>query len=136
MTDNPALARAHPAHASLSHSPQGLCEGIARLLGYSAEDLEPQASLIEQGLDSVSIMRLPALLAAEGVALSFAELIQQPTLDAWWALIEARRGLAAPRLQAVASAPANSDFALTPLQQAYWFGRDPGMPLGLSLIHI
>lgn len=130
MTDNPALARAHPAHAGLSHSPQGLCEGIARLLGYSAEDLEPQASLIEQGLDSVSIMRLPALLAAEGVALSFAELIQQPTLDAWWALIEARRGLAAPRLQAVASAPANSDFSLTPLQQAYWFGRDPGMPLG------
>ena len=130
MTDNPALACAHPAPAGLSHSPQGLCEGIARLLGYAPGDLEADASLIEQGLDSVSIMRLPALLAGEGVSLSFAELIQQPTLVAWWALIEARRGLAAPRLQAVASAPANSDFALTPLQQAYWFGRDPGMPLG------
>lgn len=130
MTDNPALARAHPADAGLSHSPQGLCEGIARLLGYAPGDLEADASLIEQGLDSVSIMRLPALLASEGVALSFAELIQQPTLAAWWALIEARRGLAAPRLQAVANPPASGDFALTPLQQAYWFGRDPGMPLG------
>ncbi|KAF0866100.1 non-ribosomal peptide synthetase [Pseudomonas sp. LD120] len=130
MTDHPALARAHLAPAGLSHSPQGLCEGIARLLGYAPGDLEADASLIEQGLDSVSIMRLPALLAGEGVSLSFAELIQQPTLAAWWALIEARRGLATPRLQAVASAPASDDFALTPLQQAYWFGRDPGMPLG------
>ncbi|WP_265533621.1 amino acid adenylation domain-containing protein [Pseudomonas saponiphila] len=130
MTDNPALARAHPAPAGLSHSPQGLCAGIARLLGYEPGDLEADASLIEQGLDSVSIMRLPALLASEGVTLSFAELIQQPTLAAWWALIEARRGLAAPRLQAVASAPADGDFALTPLQQAYWFGREPGLPLG------
>ncbi|WP_025129883.1 non-ribosomal peptide synthetase [Pseudomonas sp. PH1b] len=130
MTDHPALARAHPAHAGLSHSPQGLCEGIARLLGYAAEDLEAETSLIEQGLDSVSIMRLPALLAAEGVTLGFAELIRQPTLQAWWALIEARRASSAPRLQAVAGPAPSADFGLTPLQQAYWFGRDPGMPLG------
>ncbi|MGE8415144.1 MAG: amino acid adenylation domain-containing protein [Pseudomonas sp.] len=129
MTDNPVLARAQPADAGLSHSPQGLCAGIARLLNYEPEDLEAQLSLIEQGLDSVSIMRLPALLAAEGVTLGFAELIEQPTLIAWWALIEARRGAAAPRPQ-VPSTEAGSDFGLTPLQQAYWFGRDPAMPLG------
>ncbi|WP_031320015.1 non-ribosomal peptide synthetase [Pseudomonas piscis] len=129
MTDNPALARAHPADAGLSHSPQGLCEGIARLLNYEPEDLEARVSLIEQGLDSVSIMRLPALLAAEGVNLGFAELIERPTLDAWWALIQARRGAVAPCPDEPGS-QVDGDFGLTPLQQAYWFGRDPGMPLG------
>ncbi|MGC5703067.1 amino acid adenylation domain-containing protein [Pseudomonas sp. NFXW11] len=129
MIDNPALACARPAPAGLSHSAQGLRAGVAGLLGYGPDDLEPAASLIEQGLDSVSIMRLPALLAAEGVSLSFAELIQQPTLEAWWALIEARAGAATPHLQAVATG-ASGDFPLTPLQQAYWFGREPAMPLG------
>lgn len=72
------------------------------------------------------MMRLPALLAREGVQVSFAELIEQPTLEAWWLLIDRRRGQAT-HLKPVA---ADNDFALTPLQQAYWFGRDPAMPLG------
>ncbi|MDF3200874.1 amino acid adenylation domain-containing protein [Pseudomonas sp. 1912-s] len=126
MTDNPALACVHPSPGGLAHSPEALCAGVAQLLNYAPQDLEPDASLIEQGLDSVSMMRLPALLAREGVQVSFAELIEQPTLEAWWALIDGRRGPPA-HLKPVAT---DSDFPLTPLQQAYWFGRDPAMPLG------
>ncbi|WEL43708.1 phosphopantetheine-binding protein [Pseudomonas sp. CBSPBW29] len=126
MTDNPSLACVHPAPGGLAHSPEALCAGVAQLLDYAPQDLEPDASLIEQGLDSVSMMRLPALLAREGVQVSFAELIEQPTLEAWWLLIDRRRGQAT-HLKPVA---ADNDFALTPLQQAYWFGRDPAMPLG------
>ncbi|WP_347900780.1 amino acid adenylation domain-containing protein [Pseudomonas purpurea] len=133
MIDNPSLARVHPpgcdpATRGLSQSIEGLCQGIADLLNYDPEDLEPGASLIEQGLDSVSIMRLPALLGREGVQVSFAELIEHPTLDAWWALIASRQP--DQPLPVITPVESTSDFALTPLQQAYWFGRDPAMALG------
>ncbi len=55
------------------------------------DEIGPDESLILFGLDSIRVMEFASLLKAQGVAISFEDLIRQPTLDAWWSLIAARR---------------------------------------------
>lgn len=67
---------------------------LARL-GALLEDegpIDPAESLIYYGLDSLRVMTLAAELKARGIAVSFEELASAPTLQAWEALIAARRG--------------------------------------------
>ena len=51
----------------------------------------PDESLIHYGLDSVRVMALVGALEEQGVRVTFEELIETPTPDAWWTLICARR---------------------------------------------
>ncbi|WP_323009883.1 phosphopantetheine-binding protein [Paracoccus sp. (in: a-proteobacteria)] len=54
----------------------------------------PEESLILFGLDSIRVMEFVALLKTHGISVSFEELIRDPSIAAWWALIDARRGQA------------------------------------------
>ena len=85
--------------------------------------------LIERGLDSIGVMKLAAQWQARGVDISYGELLEHRTLAGWWALIEPRVGPPTP-----ASVPrgreTDAPFPLAPMQRAYWFGRDPSLPLG------
>lgn len=56
-----------------------------------AEAPEGDDNLIAFGLDSVGVMSLVATLKERGVDVGFEDLARDPTLDAWWRLIEARR---------------------------------------------
>lgn len=54
--------------------------------------IDPAESLIYYGLDSLRVMKLAAELKTHGITVSFEDLASEPTLDAWDALIAARRG--------------------------------------------
>lgn len=51
----------------------------------------PGESLIHYGLDSVRVMALVGALEERGVRVTFEELIETPTPDAWWTLVSSRR---------------------------------------------
>ncbi len=100
---------------------------IARALDIAPDEINDEESLIEQGLNSLSIMRLPATVAAQGVTLTFTDLMRNPTLSAWHALIAgtAPASEAAVQADADASFPLTAPFPLTEVQRAYWLGGTP-----------
>ncbi|WP_045392581.1 phosphopantetheine-binding protein [Falsirhodobacter sp. alg1] len=53
--------------------------------------IDPDESLIFYGLDSLRVMRLAADLKTRGIVVSFEDLAKQPTLNAWFALIDERK---------------------------------------------
>lgn len=64
---------------------------IAEMIGEPADYVTDDDSLIDLGLDSMRAMMLVQRWSERGVELSFAELAEQPTLAAWWALIARRQ---------------------------------------------
>lgn len=58
------------------------------------EVIQPDENLIFYGLDSIRVMKLSGELKTLGVAISFEELAKEPTIAAWWSLIETRRNAA------------------------------------------
>ncbi|MCU7237377.1 isochorismatase [Pseudomonas peradeniyensis] len=64
--------------------------GRVRQMIEDDSDLDPQESLIFYGLDSLQVMKLAAELKQRGIAVSFEELANAPTLDGWWSLVQAR----------------------------------------------
>ncbi|MFD1798199.1 phosphopantetheine-binding protein [Paracoccus aurantiacus] len=63
-----------------------------RVAEITGEDgpIDPDEDLTLYGLDSMGVMRLVMLLEERGVMLEFDELLGQPTLNAWQALIRQR----------------------------------------------
>jgi len=53
--------------------------------------IDPAESLIYYGLDSLRVMKLAAELKERGITVSFEDLAKDPTLNAWSALIDARK---------------------------------------------
>lgn len=54
-------------------------------------DIEPDENLVLYGLDSIAVMTFSSELKQMGIAASFEDLAKEPTLNAWWALLQARR---------------------------------------------
>jgi bifunctional isochorismate lyase/aryl carrier protein len=63
---------------------------VAELLGVPAATLVEDASLPEQGLDSIRLMSLVERWRAAGGAVTFAELAERPTLKDWNELLASR----------------------------------------------
>lgn len=109
---------------------EGLTRIVARLMEVSPDLLDEDASLIELGLDSVSMMRLPALLKKQGCHIQLRDLMDKPTLSAWWGLVEGG-GSAEHPLQPVPIDDVEvARTPLTPVQQAYLIGRRDDQSLG------
>jgi bifunctional isochorismate lyase/aryl carrier protein len=68
-------------------------QDVAELLYLPADELDAAEDLLSAGLDSVRILVLVERWRAAGVEVTFAELAERATLDAWLALL-------APRLPA------------------------------------
>lgn len=70
-------------------------EARIRALVEDDGEIDPDETLVMYGLESIAVMKLVRELTDLGVALSFEDLAKQPTLSAWWVLIEHRRRIAA-----------------------------------------
>ncbi|GAB0105418.1 non-ribosomal peptide synthetase [Nocardia sp. JMUB6875] len=135
-------------------SPQRSAAGIARdeirtaLAGHLG--LDPAAigdhdDLIQLGLDSIRTMKLAGSWRKRGLAVNFAQLAAEPTLDAWHRLLggssETNHAIAADDSAGTeADFAADSDddapFALAPMQHAYWIGRSDSQQLGAVAAHL
>lgn len=60
---------------------------ISQLLNVPSESVTPDMNLIELGLDSISMMRLTGQLRNAGLDINFAQLMANPTLASWQAII-------------------------------------------------
>ena len=91
----------------------------------------PESSLLECGVDSISIMRLVSRWRKNGIKITFAELITEPTLKSWSEKISRRVqkkedgiGKDGGHPEVRTAADDESEYELTDVQYAYWVGRD------------
>lgn len=54
-------------------------------------EIGPDENLLFLGLDSLSVLKLVAELKQAGITVSARELLQEPSIEGWWRLIQARR---------------------------------------------
>lgn len=111
----------------------GLRSWIAQALNCSPESIGDRDSLIELGMSSLMMMRLPVMLKKAGIGVKLADMLKNATLEDWVRLMEQGRGYAAE--QAPAPIADGQPFALTDMQRAYWLGRQPVFPLGGIAAH-
>lgn len=114
-------------------SRQGLRRWIAESLKCPPETIGDRDSLIELGMSSLMMMRLPIMLKKAGVGVKLADMLKDATLENWLALME--RGRAHSAAQASEPVADGQPFALTDMQRAYWLGRQPVFPLGGIAAH-
>ncbi|MGW4127318.1 non-ribosomal peptide synthetase [Amycolatopsis japonica] len=96
----------------------GIRDCVAEVLGVDQVELDPRASLTSLGLESFLAVRLRRRLRERlGLDLPLTAFLGQASLRS---------------LKALATGQNSDDepFALTPVQAAYWVGRDPAFPLG------
>jgi yersiniabactin nonribosomal peptide synthetase len=121
-------------------SPASLTAAVAATLDADPAAICADDDLIGWGLDSIRLMVLASVWQRAGIEITFAELIEQPTVRSWWKLLSASQEPAEP---AAAGPPAaqraaaeraavdeSAPFELAPMQQAYWVGRGQDRALG------
>src|SRR6185436_3070137 len=98
----------------------------------SPADLEPDADLIGQGLDSIRMMSLSGRWRKLGYDVDFATLAANPTVRAWAALLTGSAAPAAPPTEIIddSAQPVDQAFPLAPMQHAMWVGRNDNQDLG------
>ncbi|MFF2650709.1 amino acid adenylation domain-containing protein [Streptomyces sp. NPDC058045] len=116
------------------HAPAAVLEAVAHALRTAPQELDEDRDLFELGLDSLALMSLVGTWRRAGSTVTFQDLTRTPTLAAWTALLERRRG-ARPTPVPAPPAPATGPFPLATMQHAYWIGRQDGQPLGGVAAH-
>ena len=100
-------------------------QAVADQLQVPPEEIDDNDDLVAIGLDSLGMMTLAAAWQAAGANITFGDLIEEPTLRAWNTLI----GVSAAPDPPLSPHDEPEEFALAPMQHAYWTGRQAGMPL-------
>ncbi|MGQ0598904.1 isochorismatase family protein [Aquabacterium sp.] len=67
--------------------PQALLNEVALMLEIPSSDLRPQDNLLDMGLDSIRLMSLINRWRQAGLQCEFLALAEQPSIQAWWALL-------------------------------------------------
>ncbi len=128
-------------------APASLRAQVARALRLDPADVGLDDDLVDLGLESTALIRLAGRWRRDGLAADFSRLAADPTIRAWARMLgeAAADGYGdgagvgggadpVPRPAAPALDPA-SPSPLTPLQHAYWLGRQPGQPSGSVAAH-
>ncbi|MCE7079576.1 non-ribosomal peptide synthetase [Streptomyces sp. ST2-7A] len=103
---------------------------VAARLELPAAEIGLDEDLVTLGLDSLGMMSLAASWQEAGVEVTFGDLVEEPTVRAWAALLSGTDDGTGPRPKAERDTAAGTgEFPLAPMQHAYWSGRQPGMPL-------
>ncbi|WP_438024580.1 amino acid adenylation domain-containing protein [Sorangium sp. So ce233] len=115
-----------------------LRDTVANMLGVMAETVREDSNLIELGMDSITMMRLAGRWRRQGIEIDFAELLANPRVSAWRALIGERscsKGERDERSPAATTIDEAAPFELALMQHAYWIGRQQGQQLGDVAAH-
>jgi mycobactin phenyloxazoline synthetase len=117
--------------ASVVGSPGAVRAEVAELLGVGADTVDPGGNLISQGLDSIRMMALAGRWRRRGVAVDFAALAAEPTVEAWSLLVSKVQPDNSVDAEAATPTGTTDDaFPLAPMQHAMWVGRHDNQPLG------
>lgn len=100
---------------------------IEEKLAKKAELCDSQ-NLVELGLSSLQIMRLVNQWRKQGIRVQFGAVMELPTLENWWNLIQKGRGKG--KLKKMGQSKAKAPFPLTDVQYAYKIGRGDDQELG------
>jgi aryl carrier-like protein len=65
---------------------------VAELLFQEPHEVADTENLLNAGLDSIRVLSLVERWREAGAEVSFVELVERPTLAAWWELLCARAG--------------------------------------------
>lgn len=87
-------------------------------------------NLIEKGLSSIQIMQIVSELKKIGIKLSFAKLMENPTLEDWIKLIEKANIKNIDKKTELREKNISEEFPLTDVQYAYFVGREEDQVLG------
>lgn len=87
-------------------------------------------NLIEKGLGSIQIMQIVSELKKLGIKLSFAKLMENPTLEDWIRLIEKANIKNIDKKTESREKNISEEFPLTDVQYAYFVGREEDQVLG------
>ncbi|WP_232668443.1 phosphopantetheine-binding protein [Pseudonocardia sp. TRM90224] len=71
-----------------------LREAVTELSGIPGDELAGDANLVQLGVGSLEVMRLATRWRRRGLAVEFAVLAAEPTIDAWAAHVDDVRGAA------------------------------------------
>ncbi|MFC4855460.1 phosphopantetheine-binding protein [Actinophytocola glycyrrhizae] len=72
-------------------TPEVIRAEVAALLHQSPDEVDEKENLFESGLDSIRLLTLLERWREVGVAVSFVELAEQPTLEHWLKLLASRQ---------------------------------------------
>ncbi|WP_239476719.1 non-ribosomal peptide synthetase [Nocardia arizonensis] len=120
----PVVREVSNAPESPPENPCAVTLYLAKLLGLRPADIGEDTDLVGLGMTSTMTAAFESWARSRGARPRFATLYAAPTLRAWRAA--AHPSGAAP----TATGEAGPLLATTPLQRAYWVGRDPSQPLG------
>ena len=100
-----------------------------------SKEFKDTENLLELGLSSLTIMRLVNQWKKQGVKVAFGELMEHPTFEEWWKIIQQNMKKAeSKRTKVKGDSFSGKDmkewFPLTDVQYAYWVGREDNQPLG------
>ncbi|RZI86537.1 MAG: isochorismatase family protein [Rubrivivax sp.] len=85
-----------PAAASHHASLQALLAEVAQLLEVPDSDLHVEDNLIDMGLDSIRLMSLVTRWRKLGLPVTFGQLAEQPSIQAWWDMLYPHTKASAP----------------------------------------
>ncbi|MDE6970110.1 MAG: non-ribosomal peptide synthetase, partial [Eubacterium sp.] len=99
------------------------------------QEFDGNRNLLELGLSSLKIMRMVNQWRKQGIRVSFGELMEEPTLDSWWKIIQKSgkkdiHKAVAKETGKKRFVETNKPFPLTDVQYAYKIGRADGEELG------
>lgn len=104
---------------------------ICDLMKLEIDEINESTSLIEQGLDSITLMRIPLILKEHGYQVNLNKLLENPTILAWDKILINNSGkFLEDKKETIYNPKENLKYPLTPIQQAYIVGRRDDQPLG------
>lgn len=117
-------------------------EEICRSFDVTADSLSDSANLFEIGLDSMFLMRMVNQFRRAGCKITLKEMYEYPTISDIKILVD--RKLDAGNQLKQTSLPSHTysvmtdgaPFPMTPVQLAYYIGREPSQPLGGNGCHL
>ncbi|MFD5654246.1 amino acid adenylation domain-containing protein [Streptomyces sp. NPDC127039] len=119
-------------------SQEELRRHLARRLRLDPAEIGDDDDLVGLGLDSMTAMALVGAWRDAGLTVTYREFTVSPTVSDWWALLAGGgpgKPPAAETPEPVAAVDPAAPFPLTPVQHAYWIGRNEGQVLGGVACH-